>query len=375
MFAAAARVLSVLMMTNPGDTMDEDAPVHSDDAMVAGDTAEGAGETAAAAAAAAPPLALSPAADAAPKAAADIRGFFPAAPQPKKAKDGSGGSSRSGGGGGGGGGGPADMSAAEKVAARAAAAAAAAGSKSLKQKKQAEYDDGRRWKPYMQYKGQGPNRPTGPNGVRRNWLQFSNDMKAARCICCIAAGSDSPFCSAEGVTRVNDDGLRGHEECKEHLLAERQYKVLEAEQRGVTLPDTVQSGFDKQAAQLEQGIINKMRSAYWLHKNDVPLAKMERVVELCEATGGDMGAGQYREDCAAYEFTAILADEITNTQLQLIRDSPAFSVLTDESTDVSGRQHLIMYMGYLGADGAPAVEFVTLRNVQRATAAALFEVV
>ena len=47
MFAAAARVLSVLMMTNPGDTMDEDAPVHSDDAMMAGDTAEGAGETAA----------------------------------------------------------------------------------------------------------------------------------------------------------------------------------------------------------------------------------------------------------------------------------------------------------------------------------------
>jgi hypothetical protein len=193
-----------------------------------------------------------------------------------------------------------------------------------------------------------------PNGSRpqtdenkRDWLSYINDNDGAVCKVCTTWGTkaktDSGFCSSVGSRSHTEQVLKIHEESDGHRLAARQQKMFELEANEV-LPDSIEAGFNKKSELFRTGIEAKMRTAYFLAKNDMAVQKMEPLVNLQQANGAYMGESQYREDHAAYEFMSVMAKEISEAQIEAIKASPAFSLMVDESTDAGDRQHCIVYM-------------------------------
>ena len=127
------------------------------------------------------------------------------------------------------------------------------------------------------------------------------------------------------------------------------------------------------------GVLNCIKMAYSLAKQDVPLAKFPAFLSCFEnfyisdnlQETLNVGVDEYRTRLVAREFAVIcLAEVLRDNILDDVRSSPAYTVGVDESTDISTVEEMVLYCWYL-LNGVPVVRFLGLYGMPKADAATI----
>ena len=117
-------------------------------------------------------------------------------------------------------------------------------------------------------------------------------------------------------------------------------------------------------------IITAMKAVYWLAKEDIATVKYNSMLTFLEEVGvtcvKDLyvaGNATYRSHQSAESMQDAIAAVLKSNVDKLVQASPFFSLLIDESTDVSNHENLVVYVKLLN-DCKPELHFLENINVR-----------
>lgn len=112
----------------------------------------------------------------------------------------------------------------------------------------------------------------------------------------------------------------------------------------------VASAVQKDLSSADESVLAAMRTVHWMAKEDVPVKKYSSLMELqklqgCEAVSNLSVSrnATYMSRGAGQDFQSCVAEEIHRRVVQNIRDASMYSILIDESTDISITKHMVVY--------------------------------
>jgi len=109
--------------------------------------------------------------------------------------------------------------------------------------------------------------------------------------------------------------------------------------------------------------IRQMKIAYWIAKENVAFRKF-RDLNMLVLNNYDTEDLNYANDRALREFLASISFIIEQKTLNEIRESPFFSIITDESTDTSTQEQLILYAKYFSKENSEfKMSFLSIMNI------------
>ncbi len=79
--------------------------------------------------------------------------------------------------------------------------------------------------------------------------------------------------------------------------------------------------------------------------------------------------GVYQNDDAARQFTQAIGKVIRKKLLERLRASPVLGICVDESTDVSVRSHLSIYISYIDKTYSVHCAYLCLKGIGRSSKA------
>ena len=116
-------------------------------------------------------------------------------------------------------------------------------------------------------------------------------------------------------------------------------------------------------------IITAMKAVYWLAKEDIATVKYNSMLTFLEEVGvtcvKDLhvaGNATYWSHQSAESMQDAIAAVLKSNVDKLVQASPFFSLLIDESTDVSNHENLVVYVKLLN-DCKPELHFLENINV------------
>ncbi|KAJ8043866.1 hypothetical protein HOLleu_11156 [Holothuria leucospilota] len=149
-------------------------------------------------------------------------------------------------------------------------------------------------------------------------------------------------------TSYREDRLRNHNQSTHHLVA----VGLEGQREAAKKSGGIEGAMAKALTLQETAFLGGMRCMYWLLKQDVAYTtKYKSLLSLVK----DLG-------CTYLE--ALNIDNVSNytsertMQEMAIKESPVFSVLIDESTDITTTEQMLIYIKYLDQNGNTNVTFL-----------------
>ena len=107
----------------------------------------------------------------------------------------------------------------------------------------------------------------------------------------------------------------------------------------------------------DNGLFNVFWAISFLAREDLAILKLDALCSLIQVCGADMLT--YGNACSGNEMLHCLATVRLNCIIQSVQESPYFSILIDESTNVAATKQLIMYLRYMTSSG-PATHFVCI---------------
>jgi len=115
-----------------------------------------------------------------------------------------------------------------------------------------------------------------------------------------------------------------------------------------------------------------LRTAYYLAKNDRPLADYHSLLELQESNGANIGAG-LRSRYSATEIVVHISQQMSKRACQqIIKTGGHIAVLVDESTTVDNKSTLIVYLKCMSVPSVePHFMFLQLIELEDQTAATI----
>ena len=129
-------------------------------------------------------------------------------------------------------------------------------------------------------------------------------------------------------------------------------------------------------------IITYMKILYFTFQKDKSTLSYEDICQLLRDlytpkihVNDDYGA--YTSKYAALEFLWTISEHIRDKLLTQLRGFLGFSLMIDESTDMTLKQHLIMYVCYLTGQGSEVsvTQFVELSSVTAGTLEGIYTAV
>ena len=113
------------------------------------------------------------------------------------------------------------------------------------------------------------------------------------------------------------------------------------------------------------GVTAAMKTVFWMAQEDIPLKKYSSLVDFLKIQGcQDLKKievsknATYHSRSSAEEFQSSIAQVIEEDQLAVIKKSPCFSILIDESTDISVSKRMIVYIRVVNQDFVPQTLFL-----------------
>lgn len=150
-------------------------------------------------------------------------------------------------------------------------------------------------------------------------------------------------------TVLRKDMIDRHSQSAMHKEAlEREATRLSVKRHG-----GIQQAFQRQVCVQRRALVGALKIVYCLAKQEIPLTtKYEPILELALSLGCDylraleVGANaRYRSHAIIGEFLKVLA-AIVEEQFSALKCSKFFSLLTDESTDISVTKQLVLVARY-----------------------------
>jgi hypothetical protein len=136
--------------------------------------------------------------------------------------------------------------------------------------------------------------------------------------------------------------------------------------------------FDTVVTVQKKAFVGHLKCMYFLAKQEIAhTTNFTPLVNLCKSLGatylGDIATGgnaKYTSERFMQEIVKALGETILESTLQNIQLSPAFSLLIDETTDVSIKKQLIVYCKYL-CNGEAKTSFLGILELQDGKAATI----
>ena len=127
----------------------------------------------------------------------------------------------------------------------------------------------------------------------------------------------------------------------------------------------IQQMFQKQATLNRDAIKVAMECLYWLVKSEMPHTSLYGpMLEAIQFMGCDKLHHLKHGENAKYtscritqEFLEVMSDHIESVQLKALLNSPFYSLMVDETTDISVVKEMILYARFLGDGGSVVTSF------------------
>jgi hypothetical protein len=122
-----------------------------------------------------------------------------------------------------------------------------------------------------------------------------------------------------------------------------------------------------------------MKVVFWLAKNDIPLNKLPKAVELCRALEcpkllSNSNPVTYENNISGRQMLSAISNSIEEVIWRELDESTAFGIMIDESTDISCEPHLIIYVKYCW-HGNIKIRFLKLLQLKNKDSKSIFELI
>ncbi|XP_070573799.1 uncharacterized protein C17orf113-like [Ptychodera flava] len=176
-----------------------------------------------------------------------------------------------------------------------------------------------------------------------SWLEKPQSDRGMFCKVCRRAGKVTPFSCDKGCTNYKTSTLMRHAASTKHQEALKE----------VTLRSGMKTVVSNALTKNQNAVLVAIKCVYWLAKEAVATDKYSSLLDLMDANGCELvknlsvsGNTSYRSHTTAEELQQACADAIKANIIIVrnIRNSDFFSLLTDESTDISVSGRLVLYI-------------------------------
>ena len=214
------------------------------------------------------------------------------------------------------------------------------------------------------------------HGTGMWWLIFVDDARAAvggmYCLLCRIHNTknkynkDAKFNTEPSVrykkgaifnpnAKEGDKKDLGHSQSGSHLATVN----LELSRR----QDTMAKEYKQMTETVDKVTFNAMMSCYWLAKEEISNVKLPSLLHLQEQAGlSEMHFWKHRSQRSQREQRLLIGQLLKQQLLERVRDARWYSILVDEVTDCAVIEQLLIYIGYVGSNGEPMIEFLDVQN-------------
>lgn len=175
------------------------------------------------------------------------------------------------------------------------------------------------------------------------WFTFENDgkyLKSMKCLMCEkyegsienTQGFNREWIS--GTTNFRSSNVERHVKSKSHLKAMDIYYINQNEIKSPTEENqpTIENSFKVGEKILWERTKKKFEVTYFIAKEEIPFTKYEKILNLEEMHGVDVGSS-YRNDKACAEFIDYLGEDLNEKLTKDLGKANFYSVLSDGSMD------------------------------------------
>ena len=198
-----------------------------------------------------------------------------------------------------------------------------------------------------------------------------------KCASCIHVHSRSRWATI-GCRSLQYSSVKDHERSHEHILSIPIWEARDRRRGGVPMDCHVDNMINREYTRL----ITCMKILYFTIQKDRSILSYEDTCQLLRdlhtpemLVNDDYGA--YTSKYAALEFLWAISEHIRDKLLTQSCGFLGFSLMVDESTDMTLEQHLIMYVCYLTGQGSgvPVTQFVELSSITAGTREGIYTAV
>ncbi len=203
------------------------------------------------------------------------------------------------------------------------------------------------------------------------WLEHDKLNNIMFCRVCreFPSISDSTSSFVTGTSNFRKDPIRTHEKSLHH-------KKCIGVQSAASFPE--QTPIAKNILkinQAQQEVLKKLfRTAYYVAKSELPLAKFSSLCQLQKANGLDLGS-TYLNDHACREFIGAIAQTSRDQIEKEIQESRFLSILADGSTDTGIIEQELVHVRYVRDNGDISTHMIKCQPVKSANAAGILEAI
>ncbi|XP_006824225.1 zinc finger protein 862-like [Saccoglossus kowalevskii] len=203
------------------------------------------------------------------------------------------------------------------------------------------------------------------------WLRQTPDEKGMLCFMCgkhgVRARNGSDVWIKTPCTALEKQSIVRHVKSDMHKLAElKEKKAKLSDVNGGII-----AAMDRHINMERQSFISALRCMYWICKNEVAhTTKFRPLLDLVKSFGGSClehlnkgGNANYMSERIIQEMVDVLAQVIERRIYSDIRESPFYSLMVDETTDISILKQLIMYAKYTDKEGNAKTSFVHISDI------------
>jgi hypothetical protein len=189
--------------------------------------------------------------------------------------------------------------------------------------------------------------------MEKEWLYF--DEEADGMFCKVCWRWDKKPRSGKAVWNtvpcicVRLNSVHRHERSEQHIEAVELNNIkLQSEKDG-----GIAACFDKVWEEKEKSLKSALMCLYWLCNEEIAhTSKFSKLLDLVDLLDvllhlNKGGNAHYRSHRSISEFLTLISSSISSSNLYELNDSPFFSLMIDETTDLSTTKQLIIYARYL----------------------------
>lgn len=214
------------------------------------------------------------------------------------------------------------------------------------------------------------------------WLDFEIDGKnnviSIRCILC------SKFADKLKMKRNFNpgfiNGITGNSLKKDNIIKHSKSDMHVTAVNLEHKPDSVKKIMDTpigkamfQASNEEENKVGKLIDiSYLIAKQELPFSLFPEIAQLEKRHGVQLGE-TYLNDKKCQEFCQCIADTFKEDLNLELKSTNYVSVMVDESTDISVKEKLLVYVRFIGNDGTVKTKFVALKDLTNTTAKGILD--
>ncbi|MCO5550644.1 hypothetical protein L7F22_004133 [Adiantum nelumboides] len=199
---------------------------------------------------------------------------------------------------------------------------------------------------------------TGRNGAFE-WAEFDNVSARIFCKFCKQVKNARNKFDKKGSINVQHSALTEHAGTRAHQDAHYMF--------GKNNKATIEDGVQKRQDVAMVSSKRLFAATYHVAKEDLAFSKFIStldLLEICECA--NLMRDLYQNDKSCSSFVRYISEDLLTKVLQRIRASNFFSIMVDESSDVSLVQHMIVYASFM-EDSEPMTVFLGLLEIEQGT--------